>query len=126
MKVTGPGSGTPPGATDEAGGADAASGGVAGADGKVFADRLDGATAPDAVKGAAPASGELSADGAALKAGAMSADVALDRAIGRILDKQIGPGAPPAVRAQIEAALREAVASDPLLIDKIKVLSTSG
>jgi hypothetical protein len=138
MKVTGPGSGAPPGATDEAGraGGAAGSGGVTGPDeaagkgkaeattaaGKAFADKLEGASATTPAVGPA---GALGADGAALKAGTLSAETVLERAIGRILDKQVGAQAPPAVRAQVEAALRDAIASDPLLIDKIKILSSS-
>jgi len=41
----------------------------------------------------------------------------------RVVDKQLGPGAPAAVRAKVRAALEDAVADDPLLSEKIKSLS---
>jgi hypothetical protein len=129
MKVTGPGSGLPPGATGEAESAGKAvpggeAKGVSGAGG-AFADKLDqpgGAAAvaePAAARGA-PAVADLGAD---LQAGKITAEVALERAIGRILDVQVGAHAPAAVRAQVEAALRDALASDPLLVEKVKQLS---
>jgi len=42
--------------------------------------------------------------------------------ITRIVDKQVGPGAAPAVREAVRAALESAVADDPLLGEKIKAL----
>ena len=43
--------------------------------------------------------------------------------IERVVDKQLGPGAPAAVREKVRAALESAVADDPLLSEKIKSLA---
>jgi len=42
--------------------------------------------------------------------------------IARVVDKQVGPGATPAVREALRAALESAVADDPVLAEKIKSL----
>ena len=58
-----------------------------------------------------------------LAAGRISTEVAIDRVIHRVLDRQIGISPPAAVRQQINTALREAIESDPLLLDKLKGMS---
>jgi len=126
MKVTGPGSGLPPEANEVGG--PTGSGEAVGKDGgKAFAEKLErGGAAEHARDPAASATTSAAgapsvADiGAELRAGTITPEKALDQVIARILDKQVGAHAPPAVRAQVEAALRDAVASDPLLIEKVK------
>ena len=39
-----------------------------------------------------------------------------------VIDKQVGTGAPAAVREKVRAALESAIADDPLLSEKIKAL----
>jgi len=46
--------------------------------------------------------------------------------IERVVDKQVGPGAPAAVREKVRAALESAVADDPVLGDKIRSLASNG
>ena len=66
----------------------------------------------------------LTADVAAeLAAGRIDQKAALDRVIERIIDKQLGPGAPATVREKVRAALQDAVADDPVLTDKIRSLT---
>lgn len=119
-KVTGPGNG-PPGSTP-VGGPDE---GPAVAEGRVpFSDKLKPSEAAGAAAGpglAASPSGvtELAA---ALKAGTLSPQGAVDRMIERILDKQLGAQAPAAAREKLRAALEAAVADDPLLAEKIRGL----
>ena len=92
--------------------------------GQRFADKL---RAPDAARRAAdPAAAgrrarraALTADVAAeLAAGRIDAKAALDRVIERVVDKQLGPGAPAAVREKVRAALESAVADDPVLSER--------
>jgi hypothetical protein len=123
-KVSGPGSGPPVGGPSD----DPKSESPSGVGGSRFADKLG---APDAAK---PAGGpaatrssqgiELTADVAAeLAAGRIDAKAALDRVIERIVDKQLGPGAPAAVRETVRTALERAVADDPVLSEKIRSLA---
>jgi len=132
-KVSGPGSGPPVGGpVDDEGNVDAP-GGV----GRAFADKLAGADAARPTAGstaaaaaaaadrpaAATAAHALTADIAAeLEAGRIDAKTALDRVIARVVDQQVGPGAPTSVREALRAALESAVADDPLLGEKIKAL----
>jgi hypothetical protein len=137
-KVSGPGSGPPVGGPSD----DPKSESPSGVGGARFADKLG---APDAAKpaggpGAAAAPGTapatrgpkeidpkeigLTADVAAeLAAGRINAKAALDRVIERIVDKQLGPGAPEAVRETVRTALERAVADDPVLSEKIRSLA---
>jgi len=120
-KVSGPGSGPPP----VGGPADEKSEGPSGAGGPKFADKL-AATDPSKRAGD-PAARSLTADVAAeLAAGRIDAKAALDRVIERVVDKQVGPGAPAAVREKVRAALESAVADDPVLGDKIRSLASNG
>jgi len=107
-----------------------AQGGPAGV-GRPFADELAGTDAARAAAGSTAAGGAavaaaahgLTADiAAALEAGRIDAKTALDRVIARVVDQQVGPGAPTAVREALRAALESAVADDPLLGEKIKAL----
>jgi hypothetical protein len=100
--------------------------------GKGFADKLDksaatGSVAPTGgqgpVAGAQLGKASLVADIAAdLKAGKISPEVAVDRAMARVLDSHVGPDAPAGLRTKVEDALKEAVASDPVLLGKIEKL----
>jgi hypothetical protein len=128
-KVSGPGSGPPVGGpVDDKG--QVPSDGPSGVGGPKFADKLAAdklaETSPTkraADPAAATAARGLTADIAAeLAAGRIDAKAALDRVIARVVDKQVGPGAPAAVREAVRAALESAVADDPLLGEKIKSL----
>ena len=125
-KVSGPGSGPPVGGPSD----DPKNESPSGVGGAGFADKL---RAPDAVKpaggpagaAAAAATHGLTTDVAAeLAAGRIDAKAALDRVIERIVDKQLGPGAPAAVRETVRTALERAVADDPVLSEKIRSLTT--
>lgn len=138
MKVQGPGAGP---AAPEIEGGPGKPEGADGPDGKKFADKLGldkGAAATDAartgdvaqvgkaggpgsVSGASP---PLTADiGADLAAGRIAPEAAVDKVIERVLDKQIGANAPAAVREQVGAALRDALMSDPMLLEKVRSLA---
>jgi len=125
-KVSGPGSGPPP-VSGPAQGEDGNEG-PSGAGGAKFAEKL-AATDPTKRAGdpaAVAAARGLTADVAAeLAAGRIDAKAALDRVIERVVDKQLGPGAPAAVREKVRAALEHAVADDPVLSDKIRSLASS-
>jgi len=90
-----------------------------------FTDKLkpaEGVTASGATATAAPVSGVADL-AAVLKAGTLSAQGAVDRVIERIIEKQLGAGAPAAAREKLRSALESAVADDPLLADKIRGLA---
>lgn len=61
--------------------------------------------------------------GAALKAGKLTPQAAIDKVIDRIIARQLGIHAAPAAKEKIGAALRERLADDPLLSAKIRALS---
>jgi hypothetical protein len=127
-KVTGPGNG--PSGSGPVGGP--VGGSVGGPDesrpgvgGPRFADKLgQAAPAGQASKStAAPPPGGPTSDLAAdLRAGKITARAAVDRVIERVVDKQLGVGAPAATREKLRVALENAVADDPLLADKIRGL----
>jgi hypothetical protein len=91
--------------------------------GKTFAETVAGAGAarPPAVAGTGgdPAVRALAAE---LDAGKLDARTAVDRLIEHVVNLQVGSGASPQAREQVAAALREAVASDPLIAEKLKRL----
>ncbi|HVT07616.1 MAG TPA: hypothetical protein VHO67_09165 [Polyangia bacterium] len=131
-KITGPGNGGPPGSVPlapERGGAIGGSEtGRPVAEGQApFADRLKAAEAA----GASPASGAppaIAASGvadlaAALKAGTLTPQAAVNRVIDRIVDKHLGVHAPVGAREKLRAALEAALADDPLLAEKIRSLA---
>jgi hypothetical protein len=121
-KVTGPGNGAPGnvpiGGPDESRPVE---------EGRApFADRLKsagpaGAASPAATS--APAASGVADLAAALKAGTLSPQAAVDRVIDRVVDKQLGAHAPAAAREKLRAALETAVADDPLLAEKIRGLA---
>lgn len=123
-KITGPGNGGPPGSVP-VGGSDSSR---PIAEGQApFADRLKPADAA----GTSPASGAppaIAASGiadlaAALKAGTLTPQAAVDRVIDRIVDKHLGAHAPVGAREKLRAALEAALADDPLLAEKIRSLA---
>ena len=131
MKVTGPGE--PPVPPAPEGAADATPAGAAEAEeaGPPFADRLRGAgaaagadrTAAVATPGVAPpdrvAVSDLAAD---LQAGRLTRDGAVQKLLDRVIARQVGADAAPAVREKVRAALADALESDPLLAEKLKSL----
>jgi hypothetical protein len=121
-KVSGPGSGPPPvGGPGDGESVSPAPGGA-----RTFAEKLDSADAARQAADPSAVARGLTADVAAeLAAGRINAKAALDRVIERVVDKQLGVGAPAAVREKVRAALESAVADDPLLIEKIKTLGAA-
>ena len=123
-KITGPGNGGPPGSVP-IGGSDNSRPIVEGQ--APFADRLE----PTETTGASPATGAppaIAASGvadlaAALKAGTLTPQAAVDRVIDRIVDKHLGAHAPVGAREKLRAALEAALADDPLLAEKIRSLA---
>lgn len=63
--------------------------------------------------------GDLAAD---LEAGRLSGKAAIAQVIDRVVEQQVGPNAPAAVRDKIRAALEEALADDPLLAQKLRAV----
>jgi hypothetical protein len=150
MKVTGPNSGAPPpdaavapqdtkgkgkgegkgttGAegTQDPGAAAKVESGRAEPSGKAFAEKLQGTTPTDAPGRTAAVKGppdQLTADLAAeLQAGRLQPGAAVEEVVSRILERQLGPDAPTAVKEQVRAALQDAIESDPLLAEKLSQL----
>jgi hypothetical protein len=54
-----------------------------------------------------------------VEAGRLDARTAVDQLVERVVDAQLGPSAPAAVRGSVQEALRQALESDPLLIAKL-------
>ena len=134
MKINGPGqppvSGTPKESGSEGVGSPSRVSDTAAPDtkqtsgtGKAFAEKLTG-TPPAQTAAAARRPGEISvADLAAdLKTGKLDARSAVDKVIDRVVNVQLGQNAPPHLREQVQAALRDALESDPLLADKLRGL----
>ena len=91
-----------------------------GTTGKTFAETVGGPGPTRAAEVAGdPAVRALAAE---VDAGKLDAHAAVDRLIEHVIDLQLGAGASPQAREQIGAALREAVASDPLIAEKLKQL----
>ena len=131
MKINGPGQPHPPGAegvgpssTPDA--AERASGADAPAEvteaGRAFAEKLAGTAAARGAEASGPARGAPVALADLVKeveAGRLDARTAVDQLVERVVDAQLGPGAPAAVRDRVQAALRDALESDPLLAAKM-------
>jgi len=103
---------------------------VGATNGKGFAAKLGAAKAKELANGT-PATVKsetarkalpVSDIGAALKAGKLTPQAAIDKVIERVLDRQVGPKAGTAVREKLSAALRESLADDPLLAAKVRAL----
>jgi hypothetical protein len=121
MKVTGPTTSGAPDATPDATVGDAG----AATDAEAPAAELDGAAPVDA--GEAPGAAErMTADIAAqLVDGKIGVQAALEQVVERVIDGQLGPDAPAAVRDQVRAALHEALASDPLLAERLRQIQSA-
>ena len=115
MKVTGPGSTTPPQPTQETSDGKPA---VA-KTGKAFAEKLGGAQGPGGLSGPGGITADISAR---VKTGSLDTKAAIEHVLERVLERQLGANAPAQVREQVRAALQEAIATDPLLIEKVKAL----
>ncbi len=101
---------------------------VAGAKGKAFAAKLGQAGRAAASAGAERAPRAEPARGvadisAALKAGKITAEAAIEKVVERVLEQQLGGRGSVALRSQVAAALRDALADDPLLAAKLRALS---
>lgn len=118
MKVTGPGSGNAPPPVDDVAEGKAVTG-------SEFGAKVDKLGSPDQGAAAvAPATPGLVSDiGAELRAGRLTPQAALERVIERVVDRQVGPGAPAAVKDKVGAALRQALEDDPTLADKVRALA---
>ena len=128
MKINGGGQPPVPGAEgdavkglEKAGAADRA--------GKTDKTDATGKTFAETVGGAAPARpAEVAVDptlralAAEVDAGKLDARAAVDRLIEHVVNLQLGSDASPQAREQVAAALRDAVASDPLIAEKLKGL----
>ena len=93
--------------------------------GTVFAEKVAGTSATPSSEVSAPRrAGDVSVQdlAAELKAGRLDAKAAVDKIIDRVVGVQLGPTAPAHVRAQVQAALRDALESDPLLAEKLRGL----
>jgi hypothetical protein len=122
-KVTGPGNG-PSGSGPLGGSVGGSEESRPSVGGPRFADKLGRTeSAGQASKSPTPPPGGLTSDLAAeLRAGKITPRAAVDRVIDRVVDKQLGAGAPAATREKLRVALENAVADDPLLADKIRGL----
>ena len=97
------------------------------AKGKAFTDKLAAAERPQPATAPAPTVGTRGASAlaevsAALEAGRLSAKAAVDKVVEVVLDRQLGPSASPALRAQLAQALHESLTDDPLLAAKLRSL----
>jgi hypothetical protein len=130
MKVTG---GGPRGIPDSTSDAPET---VKGTDGTDFANKLgetssaqgaagaQGAASEPPVAAAQPTTPSFVGDiSAKLKEGKLSPEQAVDQVMSRILDRQLGEGAPSKMRAAVESAMRDALDSDPVLSAKLGVLN---
>jgi hypothetical protein len=125
MKVTG---GRPPGIPESSEGPE----NVKGPGGPEFASKLEqtapaqGAAGADAPAAAAarPANPSFVGDiSARLKSGELTPQQAVDQVMTRILDRQLGEGAPSRMRAAVETAMRDALSNDPVLSAKMGALN---
>ena len=90
------------------------------------AEKLDGAGDPRATTptNQVRATGAVSVTDLAadLRAGRLTPQAAIGKVLERVVEKQVGPGAPPQVRDRIREALQDALESDPLLAEKLSRL----
>ena len=59
---------------------------------------------------------------AELRAGRLTPQAAAGKVLERVVEKQVGPGAPPEVRDRIRGALQDALENDPVLAEKLSRL----
>jgi len=138
MKINGPGqppaigaegvgpSSTPPGGTDAADAAGSANriGSSANREvidaGRKFAEKMESTAAARGPEGAPRSAPVGLADLVKeVEAGRLDPRTAVDQLVERVVDAQLGPGAPAGVRDSVQAALRDALESDPLLVAKL-------
>jgi len=142
MKINGPGqppaigaegvgpSSTPPGGTDTADAAGAANRIGSSANREVtdagrkfadkFAEKMESTAAARGPEGAPRSAPVGLADLVKeVEAGRLDPRTAVDQLVERVVDAQLGPGAPAGVRDSVQAALRDALESDPLLVAKL-------
>jgi len=125
MKIAGTGPGSPNGIVNTETLPSKEVPGISGESGKAFAEKLTGSPTAEAIGStSAPAIGPTGVPsvqdiGQALQDGKLGAAEAVNQVVNRIVDAQVGPGASPAVRLQVEAALREALKSDPMLAAQV-------
>jgi len=133
MKVSGPGSGLPPAAPPEQEGplqgkevVGAEGTGRAAPEGtsavrSALTERAAGARAATPTGNVSPSAvaQELAT---ALKGGKVGLHEATQHLIEHVLDKQVGPDAPAALREKLRSVLAESLESDPLLREKLKAL----
>jgi hypothetical protein len=95
-----------------------------GSAGKTFAATIAAPATPATPDLPGPRPGEVAVRDLAadLEAGKLDPREAVDKLIERVVSMQLGSDAPPQVRNQVAAALREAIESDPLLAAKLKDL----
>jgi len=90
--------------------------------GRKFAEMVDQTAAPRGPEaaGASPGAPVALADLVKeVEAGRLDPRTAVDQLVERVVDAQLGPSAPAAVRDRVQAALRDALESDPLLAAKL-------
>lgn len=96
-------------------GVDSAAGPVAPADGAGFAEQLDDVEGGQEAGAASPL-GDLDALAQRIDRGELAPDEAMRILVDRVLDSQLGPDSPVAIREQARTFVQEALASDPHLI----------
>jgi len=125
MKIAGTVTGSPDGIANHEALSKPEAPGAGKESGKAFAERTEiskpaegvgGTTASATTAAGVPGVQDL---GSALEAGKLSATDAVNQVVNRILDAQVGPTASPDVRQKVEAALREALQTDPVLVAQI-------
>lgn len=131
MKVNGSGSGLPPvdigageiDASSKARGAGAteALGGTSASEAAQDSQLVGARGGPQAGR-ASEMTAMVSDLGAEVQAGRLSADAAVETLVDRILDRQLGQDASPALRQQVEGALRAMLAEDPFVAAHLSAL----
>lgn len=97
-------------------GVDSATESTAPTSGAGFAEQLDDLEGAGETGDASPL-GDLDALAARIDQGEITPDEAMRLVVDRVLDAQLGPDSPPALRDQARSFVQEALASDPHLAD---------
>jgi len=96
-------------------GVDSAPEPVAPTDGAAFADQVEDVEGAEGADAASPL-GDLDALAARIDRGDLAPDEAMRLLVDRVLDAQLGPDSPSAIRDQARSLVQEALASDPHLV----------
>lgn len=96
-------------------GVDSAPEPVAPTGGAGFAEQLEDVEGADGADSASPL-GDLELLAARIDQGELAPDDAMRLLVDRVLDAQLGPDSPPAIRDQARSLVQEALASDPHLV----------